>query len=241
MTEDLNPFELLLRVQEEDIRHDQLRHQIDSHPMQAEIAALHDQSVAIDRSTESTRAQRETYVSRQTEIEDEVRDLDRRVQEIDDRLRSDASGSFRDQTAMSKEMSSLVYRKRVQEDEELELMEHVEPHEKLLETTRATQQLLHTKAIRLHQTMTEERKELTRQLDEVVSARDALAASLPVSLLDEYNRLRARLGGIGAARLVHGMCSGCNLALSATEVDRLRHTSAKELVHCEQCGRILVP
>ena len=241
MTEDLNPFELLLKVQEEDIRHDQLRHQIDNHPLQSEIAVLHERSVAIDRSTESSRTQRDSYVARQTEIEDEVRDLDRRVGEIDDRLRNDSSGSFRDQTAMSKEMNSLIDRKRVLEDEELELMELVEPLDALLETARATQHQLHSQALTHHQVMTDERKELKRQLDEVMFKRNALAASLPESLLNEYGRLRARLGGIGAARLVHGMCSGCNLALSATEVDRLRHTSAMELVHCDQCGRILVP
>ncbi len=241
MTEDLNPFEILLAVQEEDIHHDQLVHQIDHHPLLNEIAALHDQSVAIDRSTESSRTQRDGYVARQTEIEDEVRDLDRRVGEIDDRLRNDSSGSFRDQTAMSKEMNSLIDRKRVLEDEELELMELVEPLDALLETTQVTKQKLHALALAHHQVMTDERKELKRQLDEVVARRKLLASSLPESLLIEYDRLRTRLGGIGAARLVHGMCSGCNLALSATEVDRLRHTSATELVHCDQCGRIIVP
>jgi len=241
MTENLNPFEILLKVQEQDIRHDQLRRQIDNHPLQAEIAALHEQSVAIDHSTKSPRAQRDGYVSRQTEIEDEVSDLDRRVGEIDDRLRNDSSGSFRDQTAMSNEMNSLIERKRVLEDEELELMEMIEPLDAFLNAAHATQQQLHNQALVHHEVMTKKRGELTRQLSEIVAGRDALAVSLPESLLNEYNRLRSRLGGIGAARLVHGMCSGCNLALSATELDRLRHTSATELVHCDQCGRILVP
>lgn len=241
MTDDLSSFELLLKVQEEDIRHDQLRRQIEGHPLQAEIASLHDQSVAIDRSTKAPREQRDRYVSRQTEIEDEVRDLDRRVGAIDDRLRTDMSGSFREQTAMSNEMNSLVERKRVLEDEELELMELIEPLDTLLDAAHRTQQQLHNQARIYLDVMTKERHELRLQLDAVVSQRDALAATLPGPLLNEYNRLREHLGGIGAARLVHGMCSGCNLALSASEVDRLRHTDATKLVHCDQCGRILVP
>ncbi|HUY07505.1 MAG TPA: C4-type zinc ribbon domain-containing protein [Acidimicrobiales bacterium] len=241
MTDHQNPFELLLEVQEEDIRHDQLRHQIDNHPLLAQIAALHEQSVSIDGSTRAQRMERDAYIVRQSEIEDKVRDLDRRVGEINDRLRSDSSGSFRDQAAMSKEMNSLIERKRTLEDEELELMELIEPLEALLNRAHETQQRLHSQARADHEAMTKERRELMIQLDEIVSQRNALALSVPESLLNEYNRLRARLGGIGAARLVHGMCSGCNLALSATEVDRLRHVNAMELVHCDQCGRILVP
>ena len=240
MTEHPGALELLLQVQEEDIRRDQLLHQIEHHPFQVEIAALHEQSLAIDRSTKSSRETRDGYVARQTEIEEEVGDLDRRGKEIDDRLRGDSSGSFRDQTAMSNEMSSLVERKRVLEDEELELMELIEPLDEILHAAHSSQQQLHHRALALHEEMTGERRGLKIALDGVISERDALALSLPESLLNEYNSLRARLGGIGAARLVHGMCSGCNLALSASEVDRLRHISATALVHCEQCGRILV-
>ena len=61
-----------------------------------------------------------------------------------------------------------------------------------------------------------------------------------LELLAEYERLRARLGGIGAARLEHGTCMGCRMKLPATELDRIKHQSPDELVHCDQCGRILV-
>ena len=64
--------------------------------------------------------------------------------------------------------------------------------------------------------------------------------SVVILAADEYERLRARLGGIGAAHVVHGACSGCNLALSSTELDHLRHAASGTISHCEQCGRILV-
>lgn len=241
MADDLSPFELLLKVQEADIHHDQLRHQIENHPRQTEIVALHDRSVAIDHATKASRDERDGYVTRQTGIEEEIRDIDRRVSEIDARLSSDTSGSFRDQTAMSNEMNALVGRKRALEDEELELMELIEPLDTLLKDAHLRQQLLQNQA-RVHlDAMAKERRVLKLELDDVLVQREALAAALPASLLTEYTKLRERLGGIGAARLVHGMCSGCNLALSATEVDRLRHADATKLVHCDQCGRILVP
>jgi uncharacterized protein len=60
-------------------------------------------------------------------------------------------------------------------------------------------------------------------------------------LLATYERLRARLGGVGVARLVGTHCDGCHLTLSAVELDRVRHLPDGEVYTCEQCGRILVP
>lgn len=236
-----SPFEALLGLQEEDIRADQLRHRIDHHPALSEISALHDRSVALERATQAQRVDREGYLARQSEIEREVQDLDRRINEIDDRLRNDANSSFRDQTAMSNEMHSLVERKRALEDQELELMELLEPIELELAEVSIAQHELRTEAVALHERMVAEQKDLGAQVAEVTERRTVIADSIPDALLGEYERLRTRLGGIGASRLVHGICSGCNLALSATELDRLKHTSPDKLVHCDQCGRILIP
>src|SRR4029077_21229878 len=71
--------------------------------------------------------------------------------------------------------------------------------------------------------------------------RSGLAGAMPAELLAEYERLREHLGGIGAARLERGMCSGCRLSLPAQEVDRIHKAPPGELFHCDQCGRILVP
>jgi predicted nucleic acid-binding Zn-ribbon protein len=59
-------------------------------------------------------------------------------------------------------------------------------------------------------------------------------------LVSEYERLRAGLGGIGVARLEGGRCLGCQLMLSAVERDRLKGLPPDEVVHCEECGRLLV-
>jgi predicted nucleic acid-binding Zn-ribbon protein len=52
--------------------------------------------------------------------------------------------------------------------------------------------------------------------------------------------LRGRLGGIGAARLVGSRCDGCQLTLAAAEVERVKRADPGTVVHCEECGRILV-
>ncbi len=241
MTDLSQPFESLLLLQEEDLHKDQLRHRIEHHPTMALIKALHEQSVGIDRSTVQIRLEHAEYSNRQQLIEREVVDIDRRIGEIDDRLRNDASGSFRDQTAMSNEMNALVTRKRLLEDEELELMESLEPLDLQLESVRSDQADLHDRALVLQREMASEQEQLKVELAGVLAKRDVLASQVVPSLLAEYEKLRSHLGGIGAARLVHGICSGCNLALSATEIGRLGKAEPTAIVHCEQCGRILIP
>ena len=55
-----------------------------------------------------------------------------------------------------------------------------------------------------------------------------------------YERMRARLGGVALARLVQGRCDGCHVALSASEVDRIRREPPDARIECEHCGRLLV-
>ena len=71
--------------------------------------------------------------------------------------------------------------------------------------------------------------------------REDSAAGIAAELLANYERLRARLGGVGAARLIGNHCDGCHLTLSSVELDRIRHLGEGEVFTCEQCSRILVP
>ncbi|MHB8671421.1 MAG: zinc ribbon domain-containing protein, partial [Acidimicrobiales bacterium] len=93
---------------------------------------------------------------------------------------------------------------------------------------------------RLQAAIAEASVELELELEAQVAARAAAAHGIPAALIERYEALRARLDGVGAARLVHGTCSGCHLALPATELDRLRRQPPDAVVFCEQCGRILV-
>src|SRR5690606_17244241 len=82
--------------------------------------------------------------------------------------------------------------------------------------------------------------EIDVELDRVTAEREALAAGVDPGVLEEYERLRAQMGGIGVARLEGGRCGGCQLTLSAVERDRIKQLPADSLLHCEECGRLLV-
>ncbi|WP_457817301.1 zinc ribbon domain-containing protein, partial [Staphylococcus aureus] len=61
------------------------------------------------------------------------------------------------------------------------------------------------------------------ELDDLRAQRAASGGVVPADLLADYDRLRVRGGGIGAARLVGAQCGGCHLTLPSMELDRVRH------------------
>ena len=47
-------------------------------------------------------------------------------------------------------------------------------------------------------------------------------------------------GGVGAALLRRGRCTGCQLEATAADLVRYRAAAADEVLRCEECNRILV-
>ena len=126
------------------------------------------------------------------------------------------------------------------EERVLEAMAVREPLELELAKLRQARDQHDQEAGRLQAAIAEASVELEVELETQMEARAAIAAGMPDEVMERYEGLRARLDGVGAARLLHGMCSGCHLALPATELDRLRRQPPEAVVLCDQCGRILV-
>ena len=70
-------------------------------------------------------------------------------------------------------------------------------------------------------------------------ARAELVAELPADLLAAYERRREQRG-VGAALLRQRRCQACRLELDRTALSELRAAPADEIVHCAECGVILV-
>lgn len=231
---------MLMQVQDLDLHADQLTHQIEHHPIRIEQRGIEAQRAKLAVRRAEIEAVASPHRIRQGELEREIAAIDTRIVTIDQRMRSLASGSFRDQEAMAAEVASLANRKRELEDAELEAMEALEPIDEELDQLGADDQFLENDAAKKGVALSLAVGELEVSLRELRQQRPMLASLLSPPLLDEYERLRAKLGGIGAARVVRGACSGCNLSLSASEIDHLRHAPVGSVPHCEQCGRILV-
>ena len=82
---------------------------------------------------------------------------------------------------------------------------------------------------------------ITEELATLAAGRAELVARLDSTLLQRYERLRERLGGVAVARLEGARCGGCHLDLSTSELGEVKAVGPGEFAECPQCGRLLVP
>ena len=186
------------------------------------------------------RQQLDTLAGRQSELENEVTAARDRVAVIEKRMYSGEVSASRDLQAMADEVAGLRGRVSRLEDVELEVMEEREPVDALVVQLGAELAARTDRISHIEDELRHAEADLVAEEAAHAERRAALAASVPPELMERYERLRSRLGGVGVARLVNGACGGCHLALPATELDRLRKAPDDAVVTCEQCGRILV-
>lgn len=86
----------------------------------------------------------------------------------------------------------------------------------------------------------EKLKALDAELATASEARAELAGRLPAELVAVYDRVAARVGGVGAAELRAKRCSGCQLEVNAADLRRFAAAGPTEVLRCEECDRILV-
>jgi predicted nucleic acid-binding Zn-ribbon protein len=232
-------LEQLLAVQALDTTADQLEHRLANLPERASLRTAQDALRTVEASLAELGERLDALVASQEQLEQEITNLDSRAAQVSRAL---ATGTVpRELHALQEELDGITARKRLVEDRELELMEEAEPLEKERDELLSARARHDADTLDLTAAIAEAEVTIDAELRAARAEREKAAASVPAALLGEYEPLRQRLGGIGAARLVGGMCGGCHLTLPAVEVDRIRHLADGTLVHCDECGRVLVP
>ena len=240
VTSESQALETLLALQDEDSAADVLAHRRATLPERAALADIEKDLARNTAQAAEAEVQRRTYEARLESLAAEVTEIVERAARMDERLRAGEVASFRDQEAVASEMGALDRRRHDLDDEQLILMESIEPLETELSRLADERAALEAQAERAREALHESERAIDAELKASLERRSKLVAGVPGPLVTEYERLRARLGGVAVARLVGGACSGCHLAISATELDRFRRRKSGAVIHCEQCGRILV-
>jgi len=233
-------LEALLSVQERDTSADRLRRRLATSPERTELASVREGQQVLAPRLAAARSQLAAAADAQDRAEQELAAAEARIGEVEGRLYSGAVSASRDLQAMAAEVDSLKRRRSSLEDRVLEAMDRREPLERDVAALDGEDAALASRARRLEATVAEADHAIETELASEADQRQRLAANVPGPLLARYEQLRARLGGVGAARLRSGSCSGCHLSLPATELDRLKREPEDAVLFCDQCGRILV-
>lgn len=123
------------------------------------------------------------------------------------------------------------------EDKELEVMERVEELKTKVaaagDAFRRDKALIEEEMVDLAARV----KALDAQREEVAAQRARLASEVPADLLLLYERLLKNKRDAAVVAAEHDVCTGCHMKLTTQTLVKVR--SAKDIVHCENCGRIL--
>jgi predicted nucleic acid-binding Zn-ribbon protein len=131
------------------------------------------------------------------------------------------------------------YEKEIQaiEDQELELMDQAEKSkgEFAIEDKKASG--ARESIARQMADLEEKGKTLEGQLNQLTAERTEIAGKVEEELLSRFERLFASKGDAAVVALEHEVCTGCHMKVTTQTAHRVKN--GKEIVSCEQCGRIL--
>ena len=123
------------------------------------------------------------------------------------------------------------------EDQELELMIEADKLKAEIETAdksaQASKEIISRQLIDLQS----KSKTLQTQQQELEKERETLAAGIDADLLDQFERLFNSKGDAAVVAVERGVCTGCHMKVTTATAAQVK--AGKEIVSCENCGRIL--
>jgi predicted nucleic acid-binding Zn-ribbon protein len=209
-------------------------------PERQEVADIDTAGAALGPRLAAAIASRDETAKRQDALEDELTGVQGRIRDVNGRLYGGTVSASRELSAMAADVEQMEGRRAALEDRVLEVMEEREPLDASVDALEGQRARLIEQRADALQRLAAAEAVVDGEIADLTEQRASAATSVPADLLSAYERLRGRLDGIGAARLVGSRCSGCHLSLPATEVDHLKRAPADEIVYCDSCGRILV-
>ena len=228
----------LLALQGADTAIDRLRARTRSLEQGGEVAAVRAEADAGEERLGEIRLKLDDLGRDQTRFEREIDSMTQKERAEKTRMYDGSIVNAKELEALQHEISSVHKRLSDREDELLALLELREQLE--ADATRAEQAAaaLRVKATEAAGAAGEEQRRVETELSERMAERAAIAPDIEPEVLELYEDLRKLKKGIGAAKLVDGVCQACHEQLSAVELDKLKR--GEGIRRCEHCRRILV-
>jgi uncharacterized protein len=222
---------LVLQDRQQKIRH-----------IQAEIKTLPLERSHLESQLAASAAGVDALKQRMRQLE-----VDRKKLELDVGTRTESIARFKTQQyqtrkndefqALGHEIERYENEIRKLEDQELELM--IEADKLKAEVDVADKNARATKDTIARQLANLEAKSkaLETQQKELANEREAIASKIDPDLLDQFERLFNSKGDAAIVAVEHGVCTGCHMKVTTATASQVK--AGKEIVSCENCGRIL--
>ncbi|PYK36302.1 MAG: hypothetical protein DME54_01545 [Verrucomicrobia bacterium] len=123
------------------------------------------------------------------------------------------------------------------EDEELEVMLEADKLKAEIEAAEITAKATKESISRQLNDLETKSETLESRQEELAKEREALASKIDGDLLNRFERLFDSKGDAAVVAIEHGVCTGCHMKVTTATASRVK--AGKEIVSCENCGRIL--
>jgi predicted nucleic acid-binding Zn-ribbon protein len=226
-------LEQLLILQDRDQKIRQIRTEIETVPLRR--SSLEAQLAASRASVEGLKQR-----ARQVEIDRKRLELDvgTRTETIS-RLKTQQYQTRKNEEfrAIGHEIERYENEIRKIEDDELELMVLADKVKADLAEEEKKATAAQNSIARQTADLEEKSKALESQLQGLSKERSELAGKIDEDLLGRFERLFKSKGDAAVVAIEHGVCTGCHMKVTAATAAQVR--AGKEIVSCENCGRIL--
>ena len=218
----------LLALQALDTEADQLRHRMANLPERIEVDAAKRAEDEAAETLATLDEQRHELGRQQKRFDDEISSITSHVEEVEATLYGGTVRAPKELTDLQSELNSLKRHRRDVEDQQLDVMEQLEPVDaeraKLLDVASKAAEQREAATARLDAAS----EVINSDLDSLAARRAELAEPLDDALLTSYDQLRTRFGGVAIAQLSGGRCSGCHLSLPAVDLDTIKRAPADQ-------------
>jgi uncharacterized protein len=226
-------LEQLLILQDRDQKIRQIRTEIETVPLRR--SSLEAQLAASRASVEGLKQR-----ARQVEIDRKRLELDvgTRTETIS-RLKTQQYQTRKNEEfrAIGHEIERYENEIRKIEDDELELMVLADKVKADLAEEEKKATAAQNSIARQTADLEEKSKALESQLQVLSKERSELAGKIDEDLLGRFERLFKSKGDAAVVAIEHGVCTGCHMKVTTATAAQVR--AGKEIVSCENCGRIL--
>jgi len=229
----------LLDLQRVDSGIDRLNQRKADLPEQRELDELTSQRSGLAVTHAEAQASLDAVAREQTKLETEIQQIDDKVSHEQTRLYSGEVSNAKELANIQAELDALRRRKVHLEDQELEVMERREGIEKEHGDVASTMADLEAKVADATQRRDHASVEIEEELTRLAQERTQILPKLNGEVVELYEDIRARRGGVAVGALENGVCRACGLPLSPMQRDQIKR-SDEPIIRCENCRRLLV-
>jgi len=228
----------MLDLQHIDVLIEQARHALDH---LAERTAHREREQDLERvrsQRDDVRREQQTQESELASIEAESADVDKHRARLEAQLKTVIAP--REAEALQHEIATLYLKRSDLDDRGLELLEAAgQAEERLIELLHLEKEAVDAEGsarVDLERAMAI----MDAEIERLQQRRSEAAAIMSSADLEEYDKRRKSFAGIAVAEVKNGVCGGCHMDISISELDAIKRLPPGAIAECPNCNRLVV-